>query len=411
MTAASSSMYARIAGVLTLGVFAANVYIGLYDKVLQEVKVHWYLDWVIAAATLISAGLLLAKPSTRWTVVLGGVVWPVVYVSSLGFDVYTKLCAGVSQNYCLSSRTVAFQYLILNNPNAQGQRWTLFHYTVPLALGLIFIAWVLSIVTVISIRRSSARPPPVRLVAAAVIVAILILVSALAFVSPTTTSSTTSMSTETTLASTSIASSEGLSSTSSTSSSSTSTNTTLVTSSLTSSQTSSSSLTTTISKSTSSSASTESIPGGAQLTISGFAFYPTIATVIIGMNNTVTWTNKDYATHTVTSNSGLFDSGILGYSQSWNYTFTTPGNYSYYCSNHPWMLGSVVVLAALPANPQRSMLLVPGQAVLTILQATIWGMCFILVSVAHLAKQIRVPQLSRKLGHSVWTSQSHDGST
>ena len=87
----TSSLYARIAGVLTLGVFAANVYIGLYDKVLQEVKVHWYLDWVIAALSLVAAGLLLAKPLTRWTVVLGGVVWPVVYVASLGFDVYTKL--------------------------------------------------------------------------------------------------------------------------------------------------------------------------------------------------------------------------------------------------------------------------------------------------------------------------------
>ena len=128
-----------------------------------------------------------------------------------------RLCAGVSQNYCLSSRTAAFQYLILNNPNAQGQRWTLFHYTVPLAIGLIFIAWILSIVTIISIRRSSATPPPVRLVAAAVIVAILILVSALTFISPTTTTSTTGMSTETTLTSTLIARyspEEGISSTS-----------------------------------------------------------------------------------------------------------------------------------------------------------------------------------------------------
>jgi plastocyanin len=409
-------MYARIAGVLTLGVLAANVYIGLYDKVLQEVKVHWYLDWIIAAATLVSAGLLLAKPSTRWTVVLGGVVWPVVYVSSLGFDVYTKLCAGVSQNYCLSSRTAAFQYLILNNPNAQGQRWTLFHYTVPLAIGLIFVAWILSIVTVISIRRSTATPPPVRLVAAAVIVAILILVSALSFVSPTTTSSTTSMSTETTLASTTLISSSSFQSLSSTSTNTTSSSTassSATSTSSTSSQTSSISSSTlsslTTSSLSSSSTSTESIPGGAQLTIAGFAFYPSVATVVIGVNNTVTWTNKDFADHTVTSiTPGLFNSNDLGDGQSWNYTFTTPGNYSYYCSNHPWMLGNVVVLSAPPASPQRSTLLVPTQAVLTILQVTIWGMCFILVSVAHLAKQIRVPHLSRKLGYSVWASQNHD---
>ncbi len=151
-TKSSVAAYARIAGVLTLGVFAASVYIGLYDKILQSVKVHWYLDWVIAAASLVAAGLLLAKPLTLWTVVLGGIVWPIVYVASLGFDVYTKLCAGVSQKYCLSSRTAAFQYLILNNPKAPGQGWTLFHYTVPLALGLIFIAWILSIFAAFSIR-------------------------------------------------------------------------------------------------------------------------------------------------------------------------------------------------------------------------------------------------------------------
>ena len=172
-----------------------------------------------------------------------------------------------------------------------------------------------------------------------------------------------------------------------------------------SSQTSISLTTTSLSTSTSSSASTESIPGGAQLTIAGFAFYPSVATVIIGMNNTVTWTNKDFADHTVTSISGLFDSNNLGDGQSWNFTFTTPGNYSYYCSNHPWMLGSIVVLAAPPASPQRSMFLAPEQAVLTILQVTIWGMCFILVSVAYLAKQIRVPHLNRNLRYSIVAKQ------
>ena len=125
-----------------------------------------------------------------------------------------------------------------------------------------------------------------------------------------------------------------------------------------------------------------------------FAFSPSVATVIIGMNNTVTWTNQDFADHTVTSNSGLFGSGDLANGQNWNYTFTIPGNYSYYCSNHPWMLGSVVVLAAAPANPQESTLLTPGQAMLTIFQATTSGMCFILVFVAY---------LNRKLGYSMRT--------
>ena len=61
MTAVSSSMYARIAGVLTLGVFAADVYIGLYDKVLQEVKVHWYLDWIHRCCNASCCGPLTCK--------------------------------------------------------------------------------------------------------------------------------------------------------------------------------------------------------------------------------------------------------------------------------------------------------------------------------------------------------------
>ena len=150
----SSIKYSRIAGVLTLGVFAISVYIGAYDKNLQSVTVHWYLDWVIAAASLIAAGLLIAKPSGLWTVTLGGVIWPIVYVGGLGFDVLTKMCAGVSSEYCWPSRNAAFQYLILNNPNAQGLGWSLFPYTIPIAIALIFVAWVLSIMSMISIRNS-----------------------------------------------------------------------------------------------------------------------------------------------------------------------------------------------------------------------------------------------------------------
>jgi plastocyanin len=83
----------------------------------------------------------------------------------------------------------------------------------------------------------------------------------------------------------------------------------------------------------------------------------------------VTWTNSGSAPHTVTacvsSNpsfssavsygscpsggnaSGLqnFDSGSSGiaHGSSWSFTFNTAGNYSYYCSIHPWMHGIVIV--------------------------------------------------------------------
>jgi len=71
-------------------------------------------------------------------------------------------------------------------------------------------------------------------------------------------------------------------------------------------------------------------------------FLPQIITVVIGVNNTVTWTNQDLIAHNVISNTGAFYSGDLSTGQSYTFTFTQPGTYPYYCSYHP-MNGEVVV--------------------------------------------------------------------
>jgi plastocyanin len=100
------------------------------------------------------------------------------------------------------------------------------------------------------------------------------------------------------------------------------------------------------SSSGSSSAVTVNIVNGAYNQNQAQNFVPNTIVVVIGVNNTVTWVNKDVATHTVTSDtSGQFDSGDLNQGQSWSYTFTTPGTYSYHCSIHPWMSGTVIVEA------------------------------------------------------------------
>ncbi len=79
----------------------------------------------------------------------------------------------------------------------------------------------------------------------------------------------------------------------------------------------------------------------------GYPYYsPQTVKVIIGVNNTVTWVNNDDAPHTVTATDGSFNSGNLNAGQSWTFTFTTPGNYAYYCTYHPWMKGTVIVQAA-----------------------------------------------------------------
>lgn len=85
------------------------------------------------------------------------------------------------------------------------------------------------------------------------------------------------------------------------------------------------------------------VPYAAQVSISGFAYSPQSVTVVIGINNTVMWTNMDDEDHTVTSANSTFDSGPLSPGQTFQYTFTTPGIYEYTCSFHPWMEGIVVV--------------------------------------------------------------------
>jgi plastocyanin len=81
-------------------------------------------------------------------------------------------------------------------------------------------------------------------------------------------------------------------------------------------------------------------------------FYP--SNIIIPVGTEVTWINEDRSQHTVTSENltnqgrdGIYDSrfysGILGSEDSFSYTFNEPGIYSYFCSPHPWMTGSVIV--------------------------------------------------------------------
>jgi plastocyanin len=82
------------------------------------------------------------------------------------------------------------------------------------------------------------------------------------------------------------------------------------------------------------------IPHGA--TVQGSTAYsPANFTVKVG--KIVTWMNKDITPHTVTSTSGLFDSGSLSTGQTWSHTFTHAGVYSYYCTFHAWMKGNVTV--------------------------------------------------------------------
>lgn len=76
--------------------------------------------------------------------------------------------------------------------------------------------------------------------------------------------------------------------------------------------------------------------------ISGFSFTPSALTVEVG--DTVTWTNLDSATHTVTFNgSPSLSSGPLQEGDTHSVTFDSVGTYAYGCSPHASMQGTVTV--------------------------------------------------------------------
>jgi plastocyanin len=78
------------------------------------------------------------------------------------------------------------------------------------------------------------------------------------------------------------------------------------------------------------------------VTISNFMFSPMTASVAPG--STVSVTNKDSVTHTLTATGGQFNTGNIGPGQT--KTFTAPskaGTYSYICNIHQYMMGTIVV--------------------------------------------------------------------
>jgi len=87
-----------------------------------------------------------------------------------------------------------------------------------------------------------------------------------------------------------------------------------------------------------------SIVSGAGTNTSSKGFSPDNIVVMLGVNNTVVWTNNDSSPHTVTADDGSFNS-ILAPGQSYTYTFTTPGTFTYHCTYHPWMVATVTVEA------------------------------------------------------------------
>jgi len=81
-----------------------------------------------------------------------------------------------------------------------------------------------------------------------------------------------------------------------------------------------------------------------QVTYKGFAVSP--KTLKVKKGTTVTWTNQDAAEHDVTPDVETADfkaSELFGKGETHSVTFNTVGTYSYKCSPHPYMKGTIEV--------------------------------------------------------------------
>ena len=86
----------------------------------------------------------------------------------------------------------------------------------------------------------------------------------------------------------------------------------------------------------------------AGVTISDFKFAPSTTTVNVG--DTVSWSNSGPTGHSATATDGSFDTGILQKGSSGSHTFSQAGTFSYFCKPHPFMKGTITVVAAAADN-------------------------------------------------------------
>ena len=84
---------------------------------------------------------------------------------------------------------------------------------------------------------------------------------------------------------------------------------------------------------------------GTQISNKGFAFNPNQPSVAKGA--TITWSNDDGTTHTVTSGvpgtlSGKFDQRVEP-GKTFSFTFSESGTYDFFCNIHNSMRGTITV--------------------------------------------------------------------
>ncbi|HEY7624809.1 MAG TPA: cupredoxin family copper-binding protein [Candidatus Limnocylindria bacterium] len=85
------------------------------------------------------------------------------------------------------------------------------------------------------------------------------------------------------------------------------------------------------------------------VTIQDSSFKPPTTSIRVG--DTVTWTNADAFSHTATSDTGAWDTGVIVANAAKSITFTSAGTFLYHCAIHSFMKGTIVVQAAATPQP------------------------------------------------------------
>ncbi|MHB1347049.1 MAG: cupredoxin domain-containing protein [Candidatus Humimicrobiaceae bacterium] len=93
---------------------------------------------------------------------------------------------------------------------------------------------------------------------------------------------------------------------------------------------------------TTSSDKTSDVPSAQQIIVVNDAFNPQKATIKAG--GTITWINNDGYAHTIASDLGAFNSGIIANGGQFSFTFSSEGSYGYICEIHPYMKGLIIVV-------------------------------------------------------------------
>lgn len=99
------------------------------------------------------------------------------------------------------------------------------------------------------------------------------------------------------------------------------------------------------------------IPPGSEDPASNKTYSPNNATVVIGINSTVTWVNQADVGNSIASdtpvvqNLNTFGGSMARPGDSYRYTFTEPGVFHYHGEPHPWQKGIINVISIpIPAN-------------------------------------------------------------